>query len=303
MDFACFNQPNSESFDNSTWNSKTHLVIKFPNTRIVRVISYSLFFAMVILTFPCIVSILGQESGSEFFSVSDMVDSEKLNLFFRDLGHEGLAINGHKVLILSSAETKGLIQIHVLDADEHKLNIVVDSDFDRSGLFSDDSFDFVLSWGLVDSDFIDRILKIGGIVAFPLNNNDPSNHFQKKPNYRPVFLNRYSSIIVAMEKTAVADQLDYASASRRRLFQFSLPTRNAALRDIEDVQLEPPIKDVAEPNKLGRKIKYLPNVVDGFLKASRRKIVTVGQDECSKSNTLIRTTQERIKNLMFPKLT
>ncbi|XP_038889013.1 uncharacterized protein LOC120078778 [Benincasa hispida] len=267
MDFVCFNRPNSKAFDIVSWNSKTHLVIKFPNTQILRVISYSLFFAMAILTFPYIVSILGQESGSEFFSVSDMIDSEQLDLFFRDLGHEGLTINGHKALILSSAETKGLIQIRVLDGDEHKLNIVVDSDFDRSGLFSDDSFDFVLSSGLVDSDFIDRILKIGGIVAFPLNNNDPSNHFQKKPNYRPVFLNRYSSIIVVMEKTAMADQLVYASSSRRRLFQFSLPTRNAALRDLEDVLLEPPIKDVAKPNKLGRKVKYLPDLVD---KASSR---------------------------------
>ncbi|XP_008455527.2 uncharacterized protein LOC103495679 [Cucumis melo] len=253
MDLARFNRPNTHAFDNISWNSKTHLVINFPNTRILRVISYSSFFAMVILTFPCIVSILGQESGSsEFFSVSDMVDSMKLDLFFRDLGHEGFSKNGHKVLILSSAETKGLIQIRVLDGDEHKLNIVVDSDFDRTGLFSDDSFDFVLSWDFMDSDFIDRILKTGGIVAFPLiNNNDPSNHFEKKPNYKPMFLNRYTSIIVAMEKTALADNLVYASASRRRLLKSSLPTTNAALRDLEDV---------TKPNKLGRKINYLPDV-------------------------------------------
>lgn len=278
MGFTRFknNRAKSDEFDNGGWNSDAHLVIKFPtNRRILHVISRSLFFALLILMLPSIVSILRREIRSEISPVSEIVDSEHLDLLFRYLGHEGFAINGHKALFLSSGGIKGLTQLRVLDGDEHKLDIVVDSDFDRSGLFSDDSFDFVFVWGPLDSDFIDRILRIGGIVVFPLIKNDPSNHFQNKPNYRPLFLSKYSSIIVAMEKTIV-----YASATRRRLCQLSLQSRKLALRGLEDVLLEPPVKDAAKPNKLTRKIKYLPDIVDGFLKKSTRRLfVTVGLRE------------------------
>lgn len=289
MDFARFNRAKNQlkikGFRNGAggaWNSDTHLVIRFPDPRILHVISRSLFLALVILTLPCIVSILGRESSSEFLSVSDLVDSGQLDLLFRDFGYEGITINGRKAVILSSG-TDGLTQVRVMDNDERKLDIVLDSDFDQSGLFSDDSFDFVFAWGNVDSDFMDRILKTGGILAFPFTNSGPSNHFQKKPNYRPVFLSRYSSIIVAMEKTAMPDHMVYSSASRRLLTQFSSHTTKAAMRGLEeDILHELPTKAVAKPSNLMRKIKYITDLVDGSLKRLRQTVsnfVTVGLPE------------------------
>ncbi|XP_021831090.1 uncharacterized protein LOC110771145 isoform X3 [Prunus avium] len=123
---------------------------------------------------------------------------------------------------------------------------------------------------------VDRILKIGGIVAVPLS-NDPSNAFRLKPNYKIVYLRRYASTFVAIRKTGPSYDLAVKS---RRLCQFETEAKKTVLNGLEDVVLEPPRRVLAKSNEYLKKIKFLPNLLGDSLQGyDRRVFVNVDLNE------------------------
>ncbi|XP_020410963.1 uncharacterized protein LOC18790309 isoform X1 [Prunus persica] len=207
-------------------DSETHLVIKLPDSKVLRIISRSVFLGLVILTLPCIGSLLRGVSVSElkYDTQSEIFNFEQLGQLFHDLAGEGLRRKSDKALIVSPVN-------------------------------------------------VDRILKIGGIVAVPLS-NDPSNAFKPKPNYKIVYLRRYASTFVAMRKTSPSYDLAVKS---RRLCQFETKAKKTVFKD---VVLEPPRRVLAKSNEYLKKIKFLPNLLGDSLPGyDRRVFVNVDSNE------------------------
>ncbi|KAI4296420.1 hypothetical protein L6164_036379 [Bauhinia variegata] len=270
-----------------TLNSDTVLVFTLPEAQVLRIISRSLFLAIVFVAFSCLGSIFRVHSLSSshavvsgFGTAFDSIDFELLNLLFNDLADEGFIRKGDKALFVSPSLGFG----NVIQLKNNEVDVVIDSDFERQSSFPNKSYDFVFTSNYKDAEFIDRILKDDGIVALTLGNNQ-SLVFKEQPNYRVVYLRRYMSIIVALRKTKPANAME-ASSTERKLFQLTSEAKKMALKGFEDVLLEPPRRALAKSKKYLKKIKYLPELLGDSLEGYKRRVfISVGLPEENKYAT------------------
>lgn len=259
--------------------SDAFLVIKVPDTRFLRVVSRSLFLALFFVAFPFLGSFLKglvvsgfdaivvNASTSTFVSIN----VEVLNSILHDLGDEGLLKKEDKALIMSPPRG--------FEGGDSLLNWNSEVDV----VMHDESYDFAFAPSFEDAVSADRVLKIDGIVAFPLRLDDSSNAgFRKQSNYKVVYLRRYDSIFVALRKIGVENNL-VDSTPRKRLCQFATVAKTTALEGLEDALLEPPRQDSAKSNK-NLKIKYLPELLGDSLDGYKRRVfVGVGLREENKA--------------------
>ncbi|KAJ9159178.1 hypothetical protein P3X46_024700 [Hevea brasiliensis] len=253
-------------------NSDSILVIKLPDSQVLRIVSRSLFLAVVIIMLPCIGSILRELSSTSNYNLyaedldSYLIDVEFLDSLLLDLADEGLIEKGDKALFVSSGIGAVIDNSRFLNANE--IDLVLGSDLGQP-LFHDASFDFVFAFGIEDIGFLDRIVKVGGVLVTQLS--DLPNALQKKSNYKVVYLRRYSSTIVAMRKTSLANELvDFSS--RRQLCELGLEAKKTSLDGLEDVLLEPPTKVLATSRKFLKKFNYLPDLLGDSLEDYPRRV-------------------------------
>lgn len=259
--------------------SDAFLVIKVPDTRFLRVVSRSLFLALFFVAFPFLGSFLKGLVVSGFdaivvnASTSTFVSMnvEVLNSILHDLGDEGLLKKEDKALIMSPPRG--------FEGGDSLLNWNSEVDV----VMHDESYDFAFAPSFEDAVSADRVLKIDGIVAFPLSLDDSSNAgFRKQSNYKVVYLRRYDSIFVALRKIGVENNL-VDSTPRKRLCQFATVAKTTALEGLEDALLEPPRQDSAKSNK-NLKIKYLPELLGDSLDGYKRRLfIGVGLREENKA--------------------
>lgn len=260
-------------------DSETLLVVKLPDSKVMRVVSRSVFLALIFLTMPCIGSILRGSNDSATNLQFGTFNSDDLNFLVHNLAEEGLLTKNEKALIVRSGIASGIDNLRNFDANQ----IVMTSAMEGQSSFLDKSFDFVLVSDLVDVKFVDRVLKVGGIVAFPLS-NDQANALQQKTNYKIVYVRRYSSTIIAMKKTGPVGMLGGSSSMKRRLLRSETEAKKtAALKEFEDVLLEPPRWPMKDLEKYSRKMKFLPQFLGDSLEVYRRRVfVNVGIPEENK---------------------
>jgi hypothetical protein len=259
-------------------NSDAILVLKLPDSRVMRVVSRSFFLAMILLTLPFVGSILRELNSSSYFddSASASFDLESFDLLLQDLAKEGLIKKGDKALIVCSGV--GAVVDSSRFLNDNDIDFVSESDLEQESLFPNATFDFALTLRIEDARFVDRVVKVGGILVTQLS-GDPSNAFQKLSNYRAVYLRRYNSTIVALRKTSLVNQLVISSAKRRPL-QLALDAKKTALLGLEDVLLEPPRKALAKSRMYLKRFKYLPNLLgDSLEDYSRRVFIHAGSQE------------------------
>lgn len=259
-------------------NSDAILVLKLPDSRVMRVVSRSFFLAMLVLTLPFVVSILRELDSSSYYDDpgSASFDLESFDLLLQDLAKEGLIKKGDKALIVCSGV--GAVVDTSRFLNDNDIDFVSESDLEQERLFPNATFDFALTLRIGDARFVDRVVKVGGILVSQLS-SDPSNAFQKLSNYRAVYLRRYDSTIVAMRKTSLVNQLVVSSAKRRPL-QLALDAKKTALQGLEDVLLEPPRKALAKSRVYLKRFKYLPNLLgDSLEDYSRRVFIHAGLHE------------------------
>ncbi|KAJ6371974.1 hypothetical protein OIU77_002314 [Salix suchowensis] len=167
-------------------NSDAILVLKLPDSRIMRVVSRSLFFVMIILTLPFIGAIL-RELNSSYYpdaSGSASIDLEFFGLLLQDLAKEGLIKKGDIALIVFSDVGAVVDSSRFLNVDD--IDFVSESDLEEESLFPDAAFDFAL------------------ILV--------------------VYLRRYDSTIVAMRKTSSVNRF-LSSIAKRRPLQLALDAK------------------------------------------------------------------------------
>lgn len=257
------NQNEIMNSQNGLLNHDTVLVINFPDSKVLRVMSRSVFLALVLLSLPCIRSIVRGSSASFLNIDVDDYDSgftnvEFLNLLFQDLGNEGLIKKGDKALLVGSGSIRPVIASLQFSTD-NEIHLVVESDLERLGSIKDERFDFAFVSSSRVTKFVDHVVKVGGIVVMQLT-GDISDTYEKPSNYKIQYLRRYNSTILAMRKTALANELIDSSA-KRRLCQWTLEAKKAALKDLEDALLEPPRNALAKSNKFLKRIKFLPELL------------------------------------------
>ena len=180
----------------------TVLVIRIPDAQVLRILSRSLFLAIVLAALPFLGTILRgfPSSSSSFASESETatghVNVDLLNSVMRDLAEEGLFKKDDKALVVSSFNGFGIGGVAMFNNNE--VDVVMDSVLEMKSLFPDESYDFVFTSSSEDAEFVDRILKVDGIVALPLGTKPSNSAFREHSNYRVVYLRRYDCIIVAL---------------------------------------------------------------------------------------------------------
>lgn len=216
--------------------------------------------AFVILSFPLLGSVF-RRNRSKDDSISD------LGIIFRDLTNERLFKLGEKALFLGGANEESIFASRVLI--DNKLDFISESDLQRQNSIPDDSFNFVFANAFdANEEFIDRILKFGGVAVAQLSESKVSS-FQKPSNYKIVYLRKLGFYFVAMRKTKLPMQ--------RKLMGFASEAKKAALKGLEDVLLEPPRASSGRSNRYLKKTKYLPDLTGDSLESyPRRVFIDVG---------------------------
>ncbi|XAR53027.1 hypothetical protein NMG60_11021412 [Bertholletia excelsa] len=253
-------------------NRETLLIIKLPNSLVLQVLSRSLCLAMMMLALPYIGSVMREPSGSSSdpeAAGSDPTRFGLLPLIFHDLAGEGLLKKGDKVLLVSS---------HVGDfpafskfLTDNEIDLAFESDPDGSSYFPDETFDLVIALELESraDEFADRLLKTGGLFVMT-QSDDPSNAFhQKHPNFKIVYLRRFTSTVLGMRKTCLNDESQTFPGKKPQQCGCPEGFRKAALKGLEDVLLEPPTRRASDYMK---RTKFLPDLLGDSLESYRRRI-------------------------------
>ena len=172
-------------------NSDAFIDIKASNARIKRIVLHSLFFALLYVAFPLwsfLIKGFDATVATSSTSVST-INLEVLNSILHDLHDEGLLKKEDKALIMSPPP--GFDGSASLLNWNNEVNVVM----------HESSYDFVFTPNFEDVVSVDPVLKMNGIVAFPLSVDESSRSgFRKQSNYSVVYLRRYDSIFVALRK-------------------------------------------------------------------------------------------------------
>ena len=171
------------------------LVIKLPNSRILGILSKSLFLCIIILAFPSFGSFVTNISKGYCMNSNDFMPS-----LLSDLVVEGLFKDEHKGLLLISGIGDLFDSLWLLD--DREIDFVIDTDLDGQMAIPDKAFDFVFASSFENFNFIDRGVKVCCIVVMTWGNYyDRSYEFLKRSNYKIVYLRQFdSTAIVAMRK-------------------------------------------------------------------------------------------------------
>ncbi|XP_075492641.1 uncharacterized protein LOC142530712 [Primulina tabacum] len=249
-------------------NSQTLLVIKFPDSWVLRILSRSLFLALVLMALPSLGYVMRTSTSN---SDTTTANSFKiLPVLLRDLVDEGLIMKGQKGLVLGAG-------IGEIDKDfEFLRNRGIDLVADYDIKAASQVFDFLFVRSLSGIELIDRSLKEGSIVISQFG-NDPSNELQFLGNYKIVYLRRFEYTVVAMKKVGVSPNGSAFPPTRQVSYDddtASEEEKKAALKGLEDAFLEPPTRALLRkrPRFTSRKIKFLPDLLKDSLEVYPRRM-------------------------------
>ncbi|KAJ4967712.1 hypothetical protein NE237_014413 [Protea cynaroides] len=215
------------------------LIIKLPDSRVLKVIARSVLLALAIITSPWLGSPV---IGDSTFSYNSVASEAPIH------GDSLLPVTAYGPQILNTQD----------------VDLISESDAKRQISIPDGTFYFVFASG-----FLAGNLKTSGIVAIQLS-NDASNAFHKPSNYKFVYLRKFEYTVLAMKKTGPAEM---NAATKRCLCALSSKAKRAALNGLEDVLLEPPrASSVKQSNIYLKNTKYLPDLMDDSLEVYPRRI-------------------------------
>ena len=196
-----------------THEHKDQMLILLPDPRVLRVvarsvlrlIARSVLLAAAILSFPCLRTMLPVGGGPTTLAAPPAAAADEtdpkwvdnpftLRMLVADLKREGLlSLELHNIFLGDPGSRAPFLK---------KNNMDLMSPGYKKLMVEDNSVDFVLAAdGLRDSSFgfVDRVLKVGGIVTVRLG-SDPSRSFHLPSNYRVAYIRRFGSTIVAIKK-------------------------------------------------------------------------------------------------------
>ncbi|XP_068336610.1 uncharacterized protein [Pyrus communis] len=260
-----------------------YLVIRIPDSRALVLVARSFILALCIVSLPWLHSLIPIATTSlrEIISSSDMLNLELLPLIFRDLANEGLYKRGtHKAVFVSSGDEEAAKASQIFDNEDINEIELINSDKQRSIPENSIDFAFVSAFPAA-SKFVERTLKIGGIIVLQLS-NDASNSFKKPDNYKMVYLRRLDTTVLAMGKTSThaTETSSSTTSSPRRRRLLAEEAKKEALKRLEDVLLEPPRAGSRKSRRYLKRTRFLPDLMGDSLESyPRRVFIDVGLPE------------------------
>ncbi|XP_059287580.1 uncharacterized protein LOC132040911 [Lycium ferocissimum] len=198
------------------WDTKL-VIIRIDHSWVLKFMARATILALVIVSLPWINTIIGylsrfQSNDFKVEMANSPINLEFMPIIFQDLANEGLLKMGDRSLLVSDEEEIYNSQV----VKDYNPDLISFSDSTQQNVVPNENFDFVFAYGYPhSSNFIERTLKVGGIVVVPLNENPMVDEFPHPSNYKIVYVRKFDSTIVAMKKIKNASS---DSSTRRRLF-------------------------------------------------------------------------------------
>ncbi|XP_010544075.1 PREDICTED: uncharacterized protein LOC104816801 [Tarenaya hassleriana] len=270
-------------------SSRAYWVLRAPHSGVASLVARSMLLVLLFLSFSWLSfsrsGVIPSDSAARSVDrfESDAVENpdEILPLLFHDLEKEGLLRLGDKTLFLSSGDDELSVSgcSHIVNQDE--MFLVSATDLERQSTIPREIFDFAFTYArhISSAEFIDRTLKVGGILAVQFDHQGPPSGFLKPSNYEIVYLRRFQRTILAMRKTGDAEKIQN-SLAKRKLLDFTVEeARRRALSKLEDVLLEPPRASSRKSRTYLKRTRYLPDLMADSLDLDnypRRVFIDVG---------------------------
>ncbi|XP_075477402.1 uncharacterized protein LOC142518503 [Primulina tabacum] len=256
-------------------NSPTVLVIRLPESRVLRIMSRSMFVAMVILALPTLGSMIRASSnGTLYEKGGDLVIASGfkiLPILFRDLLDEGLIKKGHKGLILGAGI--GEIEDDFEFLKDAGIDLLTGVNLQHKKVVENRLFDFVFALSFNGIQVFDGVVKDGGLVISPLG-DEHSTELRLLRNYKIVYLRRLENTVVAMRKNRGSSNGRENPPADQVLSGVTVDEKKAAMKGLEDAYLEPPRREafLRKSSFTSRKIKFLPDLLKDSLDEYPRRV-------------------------------
>ncbi|KFK40909.1 hypothetical protein AALP_AA2G059000 [Arabis alpina] len=213
--------------------------------------------------------------------------SELLPLLLNDMEKEGLFRLGDKALLLSGGDDEVTVSSYSQTVIETEVLLVSANDEEAQSMVPNETFDFTFAHSRhIDSaEFLDRTLKVGGILTIQLNLHDLPPNFLKNLNYEIVYMRSSEYTVMAMRKTGETEEKQSLVATGRKLLSITdEEAKKNALSKLEDVLLEPPRAASRKSSTYLKRTRYLPDLMGDTLDLgsySRRVFIDVGNGKGS----------------------
>ncbi|KAH0942827.1 hypothetical protein HID58_002464 [Brassica napus] len=246
----------------------------------------SMLLALLFLSFTWL-SLLKCETDST--AASKLVESDQhellLPLLLNDLEKEGLFKLGDKALLLSGGDDEVTVTSYSQTVIETEVLFVSASDEETQSMVPSETFDFAFAHSRhIDSaEFLDRALKVGGILTVQLNLQDLPPNFLEHLNYEIVYMKSSEYTVMAMRKTE-GKQEGTVAPGRKLLAITEEEAKKNALSKLEDVLLEPPRAASRKSRTYLKRTRYLPDLMGDTMDLgsySRRVFIDVGNGKGS----------------------
>ncbi|KAL6176815.1 hypothetical protein ACLB2K_053448 [Fragaria x ananassa] len=272
-----------------------YLVIRIPDSRVLLFLARSVILALVIVSIPWLNSLVPITStANEIIGSSANPNLELVPLIFHDLAKEGLIKTGHgeKAVFVNN----GAIQSSEILKD-NGVDLIHE---DQQNSVNDQSVDFAFVSIFPSAvKFIERTLKVGGIVALQ-RSEEVSMKFRLPSNYKMVYLRKFDATVMAMRKMSSSSVSTATNSSPTRRHLLSEDAKKEALKNLEDVLLEPPRAKSGKSSRYLKKTRYLPDLMGDSLEGySRRIFIDVGG---SGTNWFAKNYPTRNKNFEMYKI-
>lgn len=268
------------------YSEARYLIIRLPNSQFMKICYRLLLLVLALASFQLIMrsSFINEKISStqQAVSISDSVDDfsssnieQVLSLLFRDLTNEGLLKKTHHKAVFLSNENDGVSEVVI----DYNMDLVSLNDLEKQNSVLDNTVDFIFTSNFPAAlKFIERALKTGGVATVLMNEDNPSTSFYKPSNYKIAYMRRFDSVAVAMKKISGANELNLAAP--RKLCGYASEAKKAALKNLEDVLLEPPRAASGKSRQYLKRTRYLPDLMGDSLESyPRRVFIDVGLPE------------------------
>ncbi|XP_073030605.1 uncharacterized protein [Primulina eburnea] len=256
-------------------NSPTILVIRLPESRVLRIMSRSMFVAMVILALPTLGSMIRASSNGALYEKGGdlVIDSgfKILPILFRDLLDEGLIKKGHRGLILGAGI--GEIEDDFEFLKDAGIDLLTGVNLHHKKVVENRLFDFVFALSFNGIQVFDGVVKDGGLVISPLG-DEHSTELRLLRNYKIVYLRRLENTVVVMRKNRGSSNRRENPPVDQVLSGVTVNEKKAAMKGLEDAYLEPPRREalLRKSSFTSRKIKFLPDLLKDSLDEYPRRV-------------------------------
>ncbi|KAI4375883.1 hypothetical protein MLD38_013700 [Melastoma candidum] len=226
---------------NVSLDSELQIVVELPASWFLRYVSISVFFASLLLTLPLVGFMLNSSFrvGSELMSNFELVEA-----LIEDLSQEGLVTEVDKALVVGAGDVGDVGEgLWFRSGDE--LHLAEESHLMDRSLIPDETYDFALVSSPLDAKSVDRVMKVGSIVAARLT-VDCWSEVLESSNYEIVYIRNLEPAVVAARKIR-HHNIDkrVVSLASRRLFEVMPEATVATNGVLSDSLFELPRQAVA----------------------------------------------------------